>query len=76
MTLGHIFRGWLLFSSIEKQSYKVENYEISNYTKKMKTFTFINLVSGSKCAEKIFLIKCGNVKLFIEKASNHAILAT
>ena len=32
-----------LFSSIKKQSCKVENYEISKYTKKLKIFIYIYL---------------------------------
>ena len=30
--------GMLLFSSIKKQTYKVESYEISKYTKNLKTY--------------------------------------
>ena len=37
MTPGLIFRECLLFSSIKKQSYEEENYEISKYTNNIKT---------------------------------------
>ena len=45
----------LLFSSIEKQRYKVENYEISKFTKNMKIFLLLILSRNENAQKKSFL---------------------